>query len=92
MDNFDRERYASVYRALAAVIERDRPTDREECHLSYVLGDLARRIFVGGQYMPPDELLEEVAQLIRTGKPKELKAMAHQLREHANHLDELSDS
>ena len=91
MDSFDRHRYALVYRALAEVFERDRPADREENHLSYVLGSLASRIFVGTRYLPPDDLLEEAAQIIRTGNHDQLKAMAQRLREHALHLDELTD-
>jgi len=91
MDQFDRQHYASAYRALAEIFQRDRPADREENHLSFVLGDLTRRIFVGTKYLPPDELFEEVAHLLRTGKPEDLKAMAERLREHAKHLDELPD-
>ncbi len=90
MDSFDRQCYSSVYRTLADVLERDRPADREENHLSYVLGDLARRVFVDTGYLPPDELLEEVVQSIRTGEPQDLKALALRLRDHAEHLDELT--
>ena len=92
MHSIDRHDYASVYRTLAKILERDRLADREENHLSYVLGDLTRRIFIGGQYLPPDELLEEVVHLVRTGQPDELKAMASRLRDHARHLDELPNS
>ena len=91
MDNFDRQRYATVYRALAEILERERPADREENHFSFLLGDLTRRIFVGTKYLPPDELLEEVSDLLRTGKPEQLQGMADRLRDHALHLDEMSD-
>ncbi|MEQ8787838.1 MAG: hypothetical protein RIC55_16150 [Pirellulaceae bacterium] len=89
MDNFDRERYSSVYRTLAEILDRDRPDDRIENHLSYVLGDLARRMFAGSQFVPPDELLEEAATVLRTGKNEELHAMARRLRDHAQHLDDV---
>jgi hypothetical protein len=91
MDNYDSRRYASVYNTLAEILERERPADREESHLSYVLGDLARRVFVGTQFLPPDELLEEVVEALRTGKPEHLQGMAQQLRDHARHLDELAE-
>lgn len=91
MDRFDRQRYSSVYLALADVLERDRAANRDENQLSFALGDLARRVFVGTQYLPPDELLEEVVELIRTGEHEELKAMAKRLRDHAAHLDEITD-
>lgn len=89
MDHFDRQHYSAAYRALAEILERERPADRLENHLSFVLGDLARRVFAGTRFVPPDELLEEVATVLRTGKPDELHGMAHRLREHAQHLDEL---
>lgn len=91
MDSFDGQRYAAVYNTLAEILERERPADRDESHLSYVLGDLARRVFVGTQFLPPDELLEEVVEALRTGKPEHLRSMAHQLRDHAKHLDELAE-
>lgn len=91
MDQFDRQRYAAVYRALAEVLERERPAHPEENRLSYVLGDLARRVFVGDQYLPPDELLEEAVHLIRASEPADLRGMAQRLRDHAEHLDEIMD-
>jgi hypothetical protein len=90
MDRFDSDRYSSVYRMLAEILERDRPADRVENHLSYVLGDLARRVFAGSRFVPPDELLEEVATVLRTGKNEELHAMAHRLRDHAQHLQDIT--
>lgn len=91
MDSFDSQRYASVYRMLAEILERERSADRDESHLSYVLGDLARRVFVGTQFLPPDELLEEVTEALRAGKPEQLHGMAGRLRDHARHLDELTE-
>ncbi len=92
MDQFDRERFASVYRTLAEILERERHVDRMEDHLSFVLGDLARRVFVGAKFLPPDDLLEEVAELLRSGKPEQLQQMGNRLREHAQHLDDVTDS
>lgn len=91
MDKFDRERFADAYRALADVFERDRPHDNTEDQLPYLLGDLMKRIFVGSQYDPPDEILEASAVTMRSGSDKERHAMAERLRRHADHLDELAN-
>ena len=91
MDQFDRERYASIYNMLAEIIERDRPSEPEEHQLSYVLGNLARRIFVDSGYLPPDELLEETARLLRSDDRPQLRTMARRLREHAQHLADLDN-
>ncbi len=91
MDAFDRRHYASAYRALAEILERERAADRVEDHLSYTLGDLARRVFVGSEFLPPDELLEEVVQVLRADQTDTQQKMATRLREHARHLDELAD-
>lgn len=91
MDNFDRQHFASAYRSLAQILERDRKVDRIEGHLSYVLGNLARRIFVSTKHLPPDEMLEEVVKLLRSGEPDQLRRVAQQLYAQAQHLEELSD-
>lgn len=91
MDNFDRQHFATVYRSLAQILERDRPADPVEDHLSFVLGNLTRRIFVGTQFLPPDELLEEVVNLLRTGQSDQLRQMAKKLNNHAQHLEELAE-
>ncbi len=90
MDNFDRDRYASAYRLLAEILERNRPADPVEGHMSYILGDLTRRVFVGSQFDPPDEILEQTAQVMRSGSDEARKKMADRLRRHAIHLDELN--
>ena len=90
MDQFDREQYASVYRALAEILDRDRSADHPDHQLAYALGDMTRRIFVGSPYLPPDELLAEVALVLRTAEPEHLHEMAQRLRDHAQHLDELN--
>jgi hypothetical protein len=87
--HFDRERYIAIYKMLAEILERDRPRDPQEHHLSFVLGDLARRIFVESNYLPPDELLEKTARLLGSGDREQLKAMAQRLHDHAQHLADL---
>jgi hypothetical protein len=89
MDHFDRQRYISIYQQLAEILGRERPRDPEQHHLSYVLGDLAGRIFVGSDYLPPDDLLEETARAIRSGDQRQAEGMARRLREHAQHLTDL---
>ncbi len=91
MDQYDRQRYASVYRLLAEILGRERPADRHENHLSYSLGDLTARVFVGSPYLPPDELLESVAQILRGGELDKWTSMARRLQEHARHLEELPE-
>ncbi len=88
MDSFDSQRFAAAYRTLAEILERQRPADPVEGHLSYILGDLARRVFVGSQFDPPDEILEQTALIVRNGSDEDRKRMARRLREHAEHLDE----
>lgn len=89
MDHFDRGRYITVYTTLAEILERDRPRDPEQQHLSHVLGDLARRVFVGSDHIPPDELLEETARMLRSSDLHQVQAMAQRLRAHARHLSDL---
>lgn len=91
MDHFDRQRYITVYKMLAEILERDRPIDSEQHHLSYVLGDLARRVFVGSEFLPPDELLEETASMLRSNDRRQVQAMARRLREHTRHLVALDE-
>ena len=86
MDHYDRERYISIYTMLAELLERERGSDPEEHHLSFILGGLTRRVFVDAGYLPPDELLEETAFLLRSGDQQQLPNMARRLREHADHL------
>lgn len=89
MDKYDRDRYSAAYRLLAEILERDHSTDAPEDHLSFVLGDLARRVFVGHEFDPPDEILEQTSDVIRTGSGEERQMMARRLQSHADHLDEL---
>ena len=91
MDKIDRDRFAAVYRLLADVLQRERPTDSMETHIPFILGDLTRRIFVGTQFDPPDEVLEMAAEILRSGDDKQRKTMAKRLRDHAVHLDDLSE-
>ncbi len=87
MDEFDRQHLAAAYLALAEVLGRERPQDRPENHLSYALGDLAGRIFVGADHLPPEELLEQVALALRSGEQEQQQKLAEHLREHARLLD-----
>lgn len=91
MDHFDRERYVTVYKMLAEILERDRPSDPEAHHLPHVLGDLTRRVFVGSQFLPPDELLEEAAEMLRSSDRRQVQAMARRLRDHVRHLSHLDE-
>lgn len=91
MDNFDRHRFATVYRSLAEILEHDRTTDNMEDHLSFSLGNLTRRIFVGTKYLPPDELFEELVHLLRSGNRDQLQQMAEKLNRHAQHLEDLAE-
>lgn len=92
MDKFDGDRFASVYRLLAEILERERPADATEEHLSFILGDLARRVFVGTEFQPPDEILEQTSAVLRAGDNDERHALARRLRSHAEHLDQLQSS
>ena len=87
MDQSDAKAYSQVFGLLAEVLERPRPDD-DERGVSFALGDLARRVFVGSKYDPPDELLEQVAHAIRSGEETERQNVAERLREHAAHLSE----
>ncbi len=90
MDKFDREHFAQAYRALAEIFARQRTPDEVEDHIPFLLGDMARRIFVGSQYDPPDEILEATASVMRSGDDRQRKALADRLLRHADHLDEIS--
>lgn len=91
MDSTDRQQFAAAYRALAEVLGRPRPADRAENHLSYALGDLAGRIFLGADHLPPDELLAQVIEALRSGNPADQQTLAERLREHAQLLDNVAD-
>ena len=88
MDQPDCEQYAKVYRLLADILVREPPA--EEHHMSFILGDVARRVFIGTPFDPSDEILEETSQVIRTGDAERRDRAAHRLREHADHLDDLA--
>ena len=90
IDKFDSERFAAAYRILAEILDRDRPADQESNHLSFVIGELTRRVFVGTRFDPPDEVLEQVGQVLRSGNVGQWHQMAQKLLEHADHFDELS--
>jgi hypothetical protein len=87
MDPYDRARYAAVYRLLAEILERDRSGEGSQGQLSHALGNLARRIFVGTEHDPPDELLEQAAEAIRLTDPNLTAELARRLRRNADLLD-----
>jgi hypothetical protein len=91
MDSTDRQQFAAAFRALAEVLSRPRPADRPENHLSYALGDLTGRIFLGAEHLPPDELLAQVVEALRSGNPTDQQALAERLREHASLLENVAD-
>ena len=91
MDQTDAQKYAAIYRLMAEIFERERPARPQERHMSFVLGDLARRVFVGTQFDPPDEIFEAAAEITRTGDAAQREQIVHRLREHAKHLDEWRD-
>lgn len=91
MDSTDRQHFAAAYRALAEVLGRPRPADRPEKHLSYALGDLTGRIFLGAEHLPPDELLAQVVEALRSGDAAAQQALAERLREHAHLLGSILD-
>ena len=90
MDKKDCEQYARVYRLLADILVRERPAEQQ--HMSFILGDLARRVFVETPFIPPDEILEETSHVIRSGDAEHRKLAARRLREHADHLVDLATS
>ena len=47
LDNHDREKFATIYRLLADVLEHEAQADRSDDAMSYRLGDLAARVFIG---------------------------------------------
>lgn len=90
MDRFDRDRISQVYRLLADVFERERHEEASD-HLSFKLGDLARRVFVGSSFEPPDELLEAAVHAFRQGQTSERQHLAQKLRRHAEMLQSWPD-
>lgn len=90
MDPFQRDRFAAIYRLLADVLEHGPTASSESGHLSYMLGNLTRRVFVGSRIDPPDEILEQVAKLLRSNDPEPFPAMAKRLRAHADVIEQLS--
>lgn len=86
LDQHDREKFAAVYRLLAEVLEHE-PAGQAGGRVSYLLGDLAGRVFVGTPTEPPDEVLEATAEVLRTGGFADRERLAARLRSHAEQLD-----
>jgi hypothetical protein len=89
LDAYDRERFSAIYRLLAEVLEHERGSDREAGHMPYLLGDLAGRLFIGTPCEPPGDILQAVADILRTGGPDDRTQLAVRLREFAEQLDKI---
>lgn len=87
MDAFDRDKFAAVYRLLAEILEHDRTQHREH-GAAFSIGDIMRRVFTGKEFEPPDELLEQVALLLRGEDFSHMRPMAAKLRKHAEKLEQ----
>ena len=87
LDNHDRERFAAIYRLLADVLEHEARVDRSDDAMSYRLGDLAARVFMGAPAEPPDEVLESAAHVLRSGGAEDRQHLAVRLRAHAEQLE-----
>lgn len=87
LDPHDREKFAAVYRLLADVLEHEPATGRPGDRVSYLLGDLAGRVFVGTPSERPDEVLEAAVEVLRSGGSAERQHLAAILRSHAEQLD-----
>lgn len=91
LDHRDREKFAAIYRLLAEVLEHETPDAPASDRVSYLLGDLTGRVFMGAPIGPPDEVLEAAVQVLRTGGPAEREHLAARLRSHAEQLDRSAD-
>ncbi len=91
LDHHDREKFAAIYRLLAEVLEHETPAAAASDRVSYLLGDLTGRVFMGTPIGPPDEVLEATVQVLRTGGPAEREQLAARLRSHAEQLDRSGD-
>ena len=91
LDHRDREKFAAVYRLLAEVLERETSAGRPGDGVSYLLGDLTGRVFMGTPIEPPDEVLEAVVHALRSGGTAERQQLAARLRSHGEQLDRSAD-
>jgi hypothetical protein len=87
LDNHDRERFAAIYRLLADVLEHEAHVDRSNDAMSYRLGDLAARVFMGVPAEPPDDVLESAVHALRSGGSEDRQQLAVRLRAHAEQLE-----
>lgn len=89
LDSHDREKFATIYRLLAEVLEHEASADHSDDAMSYRLGDLAARVFMGTPTEPPDEVLEATVEVLRTGSPEDRQQLAVRLRAHAEQLERM---
>jgi hypothetical protein len=87
LDHHDREKFAAIYRLLAEVLEHEARAEHNDDAMSYRLGDLAGRVFMGTPPEPPDEVLDAAVQALRTGGSAERQQLASRLRSCAEQLD-----
>ena len=92
LDHHDRKKFAAVYRLLAEVLEHESPAGQASGRVSYLLGDLAGRVFVGTPIEPPDEVLEAAVEVLRSGGSTERQHLAARLRSHAEQLERSNDN
>jgi hypothetical protein len=91
MDQPNIQAFAHIYRLLVQVLQRESTGDGPEQHVSYRMGDLTGRVLLGTKHVPPDELLEAAARILRSGTPEERHRFAARLEEQARYLDQLLD-
>ena len=91
LDHHDREKFAAIYRLLAEVLEHETSAGPAGGRVSYLLGDLAGRVFVGTPIERPDEVLEAAAEVLRSGGSAERQHLAAILRSHAEQLNRSTD-
>jgi hypothetical protein len=91
LDHHERATFAAVYRLLAEVLEYEAAAVRPGDRVSYLLGDLTGRVFMGTPVEPPDEVLEAVVHALRNGGADQRQHLAARLRSHAEQLDRSPD-
>ena len=89
LDNHDRKKFAAIYRLLADVMEHEARVDRSDDAMSYRLGDLAARVFMGAPVEPPDEVLESASHVLRSGGSEDRQQLAVRLRAYAEQLERM---
>ena len=90
LDSHDREKFATIYRLLADVLEHEAHAERNDDAMSYRLGDLAGRVFMG---TPPSRRMRcssPPANVLRTGGSEDRQQLAVRLRVMPNSWNSMS--